>query len=112
MPHFKPKRAIINLKNCEFFKGQLSLKKRQWPDWWEWELELCPHVLKRMVDRQFNEIDLRKMLLHAQSYRQDIVDGRWTILTSHSQRSWEIIVEPDSASNLLVVITAYSVWEE
>lgn len=69
-------------------------------------------MLKRMIDRQFNEIDLRKMLLHAQSYRQDIVDGRWTIMTRHSQHPWEIIVEPDSTSNLLVVITAYPVWEE
>ncbi len=47
------------------FEGWLNLKKQQWPEWWDWELELCPHLLKRMMDRQFNEIDLRKMLNHA-----------------------------------------------
>jgi hypothetical protein len=33
-----------------------------WPDWWEWELEISPHILKRMVDRSFSETDLRLML--------------------------------------------------
>lgn len=33
-----------------------------WPQWWDWELEFSPHLLKRMVDRSFNEIDLRSML--------------------------------------------------
>jgi hypothetical protein len=32
------------------------------PDWWDWELELSPHLLKRMTDRRFTEIDLRRML--------------------------------------------------
>ena len=32
------------------------------PDWWSWELELSAHLLKRMMDRQFNEADLRLML--------------------------------------------------
>lgn len=34
----------------------------QWPFWWDWELELSPHVLKRMLDRRFNESELRTML--------------------------------------------------
>ncbi len=33
-----------------------------WPDWWSGELELSAHLLKRMMDRQFNEADLRLML--------------------------------------------------
>lgn len=99
-------------KNRKLIEGWLNLKEQQWPDWWDWELELCPHLLKRMIDRQFNEIDLRKMLHNAQSYRQNIVDGRWVVMTRHSQRPWEVIVEPDSTSNLVVVITAYPVWEE
>lgn len=88
------------------------MKKNQWPDWWKWELELCPHVLKRMIDRQFNESDLRKMLLHAKSYRRDIVEERWIIATHHLHHPWEVIVEPDAASNLVVVITAYRIWED
>ena len=33
-----------------------------WPEWWDWELELSPHLLKRMLDRGFTESDLRRML--------------------------------------------------
>jgi len=33
-----------------------------WPLWWTWDLELTPHLEKRMEDRQFSEIDLRTML--------------------------------------------------
>lgn len=35
---------------------------RDWPPWWQWELELTPHLLKRMVDRGFTEVELREML--------------------------------------------------
>ena len=33
-------------------------RKRIWPHWWDWELDLTPHLLKRMEDRDFNELDL------------------------------------------------------
>jgi hypothetical protein len=36
-----------------------------WPAWWEWEPEIGPHVEKRMLDRNFTEIDLRTMLAKA-----------------------------------------------
>ena len=32
------------------------------PEWWEWDLEITPHVEKRMEQRDFTEIDLRRML--------------------------------------------------
>lgn len=83
-----------------------------WPQWWNWELEFTPHLLKRMEDRRFNEVDLRTMLEHAQSYREDIVEGRWVIETRHQEHPWEVIVEPEVASTLLVVVTAYPVWEK
>jgi hypothetical protein len=83
---------------------------RIWPKWWDWELELNPHLLKRMVDRRFNEVELRQMLEKATGYREDIVDGRWVIETKHSRRAWEVIVEPDADFHVLVVITAYPVW--
>ncbi len=51
------------------------------------------------------------MLERASLYRQDIVAGRWLIETRHKKRGWEIVVEPDVACNLLVVVTAYPVWE-
>ena len=30
-------------------------------EWWDWELELTPHVEKRMEDHTFTEVDLRLM---------------------------------------------------
>lgn len=33
-----------------------------WPHWWDWEIELTPHLEKRMEDRGFTELDLRGML--------------------------------------------------
>ena len=62
-----------------------------------------------MVDRAFNEVDLRRMLEHATGHRADILDGRFVIETRHDGRSWEAIVEPDEMRHFLVVITAYPV---
>jgi hypothetical protein len=87
------------------------VRRRGWPDWWDWELELSPHLLKRMTDRRFTEIELRRMLERASSYREDVVEGRWVIETRHRGRAWEVIVEPDRERQLLVVVTAYPVWE-
>jgi hypothetical protein len=80
-----------------------------WPDWWDWELELTPHVEKRMEDRGFSEVDLRRMLEHARGLRPDVVDGRHVVETSHAGQAWEVIVEPDELDQLLVVVTAYRV---
>ena len=80
---------------------------REWPEWWGWELELSPHLLKRMVDRRFTEVDLRRMLERATRDREDIVGGRWAIDTRNARRAWQVIVE----RRLLVVVTAYPVWE-
>ncbi|HYX23271.1 MAG TPA: hypothetical protein VFC23_03890 [Thermoanaerobaculia bacterium] len=40
-------------------------------------------LLKRMVDRQFSEVDLRRMLEYATGLRDDVVEGRWTVETRH-----------------------------
>ncbi len=63
-----------------------------------------------MEDRQFNEVDLRTMLSRASSHQRDMIEGRWVIDTRHERHPWEVIVEPDSDSELLVVVTAYPVW--
>ena len=81
----------------------------EWPEWWKWELELSSHLLKRMVDRGFSEIDLRLMMTHATELREDDEPGRWVLQTTHDSRPWEMVVEPDPADQLLVVITAYPV---
>jgi hypothetical protein len=65
--------------------------------------------MKRMVDRGFSEVDLRSMISSAMNLREDHEPGRWVVETSQEARPWEVIVEPDSADQLLVVITAYPV---
>ena len=81
----------------------------EWPVWWSWELELSPHLLKRMVDRRFNEPELRLMLEGASGYHQDHEPGRWVAETTHAGHVWEVIVEPDPQEKVLVVVTAYPV---
>ncbi len=80
-----------------------------WPAWWEWQLELTPHLEKRIEDRNFTEVDLRAMLEAATGYREDVVDGRFIIETRHRKVDWEVIVEPDEVVHSLVVITAYAI---
>ena len=80
-----------------------------WPEWWSWELELSPHLLKRMMDRGFNEADLRLMLENATGYHENHEAGRWGIETKHEGKRWEVIVEPVPDEQVLVVITAYAV---
>ena len=81
----------------------------QWPQWWNWELELSPHLLKHMIDRRFNEVDLRAMLAEASDYHQDEEVGRWVIETIHDGSDWEVIVEPSESERVLIVVTAYAV---
>lgn len=81
----------------------------RWPEWWSWEIELSPHVFKRMVDRSFNETDLRTMMEQASGYHEDIENGRWVVSTRHSGCPWEVIVEPLMEENILLVVTGYPV---
>lgn len=80
-----------------------------WPDWWHWEIELSPHLLKRMTERGFNETDLREMLQSAGGHRENHEPGRYVIETSHDGQPWEIIVEPSPAEQVLIIITAYEI---
>jgi hypothetical protein len=84
----------------------------EWPEWWDWDLELSPHLLKRMIDRGFNEADLRLMMEQATGYHEDYEEGRWVIVATHAGRAWEVIVEPWPDESVLVVITAYPVDKE
>jgi hypothetical protein len=79
------------------------------PAWWDWDLEMSEHVLDRMEDRGFTEIDVSSMLMKARTIRGDIGAGRWIVSAFHHQRRWEIILEPDIAERLLLVITVYPV---
>ncbi len=81
----------------------------EWPEGWEWELEFSPHLLKRMIDRSFNEADLRLMLEGATNFHENHEEGRWAIVTVHNGRHWEVIVEPLADEMVLVVVTAYPI---
>ncbi len=80
---------------------------KEWPAWWSWELELSPHLFKRMLDRQLTETDVRLMPEEATGFHRDDVPNRWLMETRHGGRPWEIIVEPIPDEKVLVVITAY-----
>ena len=88
------------------------MRRSQWPPWWEWELEFIDHAYESMEKRRFTEIELRRMMENARSYRRDIVEGRWVIETRHQRRRWEVIVEPIPEKKVLDVITAYALWED
>jgi hypothetical protein len=84
-------------------------RKRVWPEWWEWELDISDHAKDYMPVREFTEVDLRRMMEHATNYRPDVLEGRWRIEVRFKGQPWEVIVEPVSEKKLLVVVTAYDV---
>lgn len=81
------------------------MKRR--PGWWAWDLEISPHMIKRMADRDFTELDLRAMLQSATRIRRGIEPGRWIVSARLRRRRWDVIVEPDRELERLVAITAY-----
>lgn len=62
-----------------------------------------------MVDRAFTEVELRLMLESATGCHADIEPGRWVIESRLARNWWEVIVEPDDAEEILVIVTAYAV---
>ncbi len=81
------------------------------PEWWRWELTFTSHAELRMEQRSVTEVEVRAMLEGATGFEPSVVEGRFMIHSSHLQRSWVVIVEPDADSNLLVVVTVYEVSE-
>ena len=79
-----------------------------WPDWWDWELELTPHVEKRMAQRGFNELGLREMMQRARGLVQDTNTGRYVVDTTFGGARWAVIVEPDPETHTVIIITAYA----
>ena len=64
-----------------------------------------------MLERRITEVDLREMLHRAANWRADAAEGRWIIETRRRNLDWEVVVEPDREARVLVVITAYPVFE-
>jgi len=97
---------VLDIVSAVAYRGEAM---PAWPDWWGWELELTPHLEKRMEDRDFTEVELREMLERSRGFHEDVVADRFVIETRHRGREWEVIVEPDAEAALLVVITAYMI---
>ncbi|MCH7547532.1 MAG: DUF4258 domain-containing protein [Planctomycetes bacterium] len=81
----------------------------EWPDWWNFEIILSPHVIERMLDRDFSEVELRAMLEDAEGYRPSVMHGRYLITTHLADAPWEVVVEPDHLESALTLVTAYRV---
>jgi hypothetical protein len=61
-----------------------------------------------MEDRGFTEVNLRRMLETAHSFRRDVIEGRFIVETRFRGQPWEVVVEPDEVEHLLVVVTAFA----
>ena len=83
-----------------------------WPEWWNWEVELSAHLLKRMEDRRFNQTDLRLMIEDAFGYHEGTERGRYVVQTRREGGAWEVIVEPVPEDEVLVIVTAYPLESE
>jgi len=91
----------------------MAKRKKEWPPWWEWELRLVDHAYESMEKRDFTDIELRRRIEYARSYRRDEdADGRWVIETRFRRRQWEVVVEPIPEKKILEVVTAYPRWED
>jgi hypothetical protein len=81
-----------------------------WPDWWDWELDLSlDHLRKQMLRRKFSETDLREMLDRTSNLREDDEPGRRVSETTWESQAWEVVLEPQMRERTLLVITAYRV---
>ena len=85
----------------------MAKRKKEWPPWWDWELDFWTHAEERMEDRGFTEVELRRMMEIATDFRRARRRGRWVIKTKHKGKRWEVVVKPDPMTKFLEVITAY-----
>ena len=69
-------------------------------------MELTPHLLKRMIVRQFSEVDLRIIFADARQITPE-PEGRFQVAGELEFRTWEVVVEPDYTDQVLLVIWAY-----
>lgn len=80
---------------------------RRLPEWWDWELELSPHLLRRMEERDFTETELRRMLNGVRGVHPDAGARRYRAYGLHRNYRWTIVLEPDPQAKVVVVITAF-----
>lgn len=85
-----------------------SARRRERPEWWDWELAFTAHVELRMEERGFTEVDVRGMLEGAgEDLEPSRKEGRWIVQARYHGVGWIIVLEPDHRRQLLYVVTAY-----
>jgi len=53
--------SIEERSNLLESRTAMAKRKRVWPEWWQWELDISDHANEYMPVREFTEIDLRRM---------------------------------------------------
>jgi hypothetical protein len=77
------------------------------PSWWEWDFVLTDHVEERMEQRGLSEVAVRAMIGRSRQISPDCEPGRWVVVTSFRRQVWEVILEPDSETHTVAIVTAY-----
>jgi hypothetical protein len=62
-----------------------------------------------MIDRNFNEAELREMLEDASHVEPNEIAGRFDVSARLGRKNWIVVVEPDPSVKRLLIITAYTV---
>ncbi len=88
-------------------RGTLDGRGMERPDWWDWPLAFTAHLESRVEERDFTEVDLRRMLEDSTGLVPSKRPGRWLVRTRHAGESWVVVVEPDVEQGFLMVVTAY-----
>lgn len=83
------------------------MRRPRLPYWWGWPLEFPEHVRRRMRERSFCETDVRRMLFQPLEISASSGVERWAVNSRLDGRTWRIILEPDLAARVIVVVTAY-----
>jgi hypothetical protein len=84
--------------------------QHDWPNWWDWQLDLTlDHLRAQMIRRKFSETDLRDMLERTTNLREDDELGRWVAETTKANQVWEVVLEPQTRDQTVLMITAYRV---
>ena len=52
----EPACVLPRLNQLVGSRRERPLSSHEWPSWWEWDLGLSVHLMKRMVDRDFTEV--------------------------------------------------------
>jgi hypothetical protein len=102
-------RSVCGRGCLEFCSGLYKLHRvTSLPSWFAWPIEISPHATRRMPVRGFTEIDVRGMLDTPIEVIPDACPGRYLARCLWVGRRWDVILEPDDLTRIVIVVTAYS----